>query len=77
MGSIFSAIGGAINSIISAIAGILETIVSVIVTIIVTIFDVILDILCCRCFSSNRRAGRRSGRSGFGRSRRGMGSGTY
>ena len=32
-GSIFSAIGGAINSIISAIAGILETIVSVIVTV--------------------------------------------
>ncbi|KAI0315479.1 hypothetical protein OF83DRAFT_1131900 [Amylostereum chailletii] len=66
MGSIVSAIGGAINAIVSAIAGIIMTIINVIVTIIVTIFDVILDIICCRCFSGRRRAGRRSGRYGWG-----------
>ncbi|KAI0065135.1 hypothetical protein BV25DRAFT_1822254 [Artomyces pyxidatus] len=73
MGSIVSAIGGAIMAIISAIAGILETIVSVIVTIILTIFDVILDIICCRCFTGGYRTGRR-GRYRFGGGRGGGGA---
>ncbi|KAJ8583792.1 hypothetical protein M405DRAFT_493870 [Rhizopogon salebrosus TDB-379] len=55
MGSIFSAIGGAINTVISAIAGVVMAIVGAVTTVIVTIAHFIEDIICCRCFGSRTR----------------------
>ncbi|KAG8942355.1 hypothetical protein FRC04_003807 [Tulasnella sp. 424] len=67
MGSIFSAIGGAINSVISAIASVIMAIVGGITSVLVAIWNFIIDIICCRCGS--RRRARTSG--GYGRRRRG------
>ncbi|KIJ19606.1 hypothetical protein PAXINDRAFT_69068 [Paxillus involutus ATCC 200175] len=64
-GSIFSAIGSAINGVISAIARAIMAIVGGITMVIVTIFDVIADILCCRCCSHTTR--RSVGRGRWGR----------
>ncbi|KAG2751762.1 hypothetical protein P692DRAFT_20831297 [Suillus brevipes Sb2] len=61
MGSVVSAIGSGIITIISAIAHVVMTIIDAITTVIVTIVDIIVDILCCRCCSSRRRIGSRTG----------------
>ncbi|KZV59998.1 hypothetical protein PENSPDRAFT_659809 [Peniophora sp. CONT] len=64
MGSIISAIGGAIMAVISAIAGVIETIVGGIVSVLLAIWDFFLCIICCRCGSGARSGGRRSRRRG-------------
>ncbi|KAG8864077.1 hypothetical protein FRB96_006950 [Tulasnella sp. 330] len=67
MGSIFSAIGGAIMAVISAIANVLMAIVGGITAVLVAIWNFLLDIICCRCGRT------RGGRMGTGR---GAGTGT-
>ncbi|KIL63916.1 hypothetical protein M378DRAFT_647394 [Amanita muscaria Koide BX008] len=54
MGSLFSAIGRALNSIVAAVADAIIAIINGTMSIIGAVFDVVLDILCCRCCSSSR-----------------------
>ncbi|KIO23125.1 hypothetical protein M407DRAFT_78491, partial [Tulasnella calospora MUT 4182] len=57
-GSVFSAIGRAINSVISAIARVFMAIVGGITTVLVAIWNFFIDIICCRCGSRRRTRSR-------------------
>ncbi|KDQ07969.1 hypothetical protein BOTBODRAFT_38311 [Botryobasidium botryosum FD-172 SS1] len=60
MGSIFSAIGSAINSVISAIASVIMSIIGGITSVLVTIWNFIT----CGCCSGGAR-GRRGARTAY------------
>ncbi|GLB37144.1 hypothetical protein LshimejAT787_0401950 [Lyophyllum shimeji] len=57
MGSIFSAVAGAVALIVSAVAFVIMAVVTAVAGILIAISNTITDILCCRLGTGGRTSG--------------------